>query len=235
MKKKNSKQTDSLPPYISSKRSILKTIANELKERIKNESIEAKMPVYKNKWQNDVMSINYDNILSEFIKTGIYEGISILSHNDIIKTQQVFYANVLLKLCEFFDKVMKNYPIAKYKNYFLIKVEYDFCDFLLKSYLWAGIIPRIKSDIDRTSKSNETKKRNEQKKREAVRKAYIQLTNIDNQKAKKALGNLSKNKMAEEVKRIVLDDFKTSISTDRIITYLDQENFKFYPWKKKNI
>ncbi len=175
MKKKNSKQTDSLPPYISSKRSILKTIANELKERIKNESIEAKMPVYKNKWQNDVMSINYDNILSEFIKTGIYEGISILSHNDIIKTQQVFYANVLLKLCEFFDKVMKNYPIAKDKNDFLIKVEYDFCDFLLKSYLWAGIIPRIKSDIDRTSKSNETKKRNEQKKREFKRKLYKKL------------------------------------------------------------
>jgi len=49
------------------------------------------------------------------------------------------------------------------------------------------------------------------------------------------LGNLSKNKMAKEVNKIVLDDFKTIISTDTIIRYLDQENFKFYPWKKKNI
>lgn len=236
MGKKNSKQTDPIPPYISCKRAILKTISNGLKERIKNESIEAKMPVFKNKWQNDVMNYDYDKILSDFIKTGIYEGISILSHNDIISGQQVHYANVLLKFCEFFDKVMKNYPIAKDKNDFLIKVEYDFYDFLLKSYLWAGIIPVIKSDIDRTNKSKETKKNLTEKTKKAIHDSYIKLLNRhDNPTAKKTLGNQSKNKMADMVRDLVINDYPgvTKISRQTVINYLDKDSFNYYPWKKK--
>lgn len=237
MGKKNSKQTDPIPPYISCKRAILKTISNGLKERIKNESIEAKMPVYKNKWQNDVINYDYDRILNDVIKTGIYEGMPTPSHTGIIKDdQQVYYANVLLKFCEFFDNVIKNYPIAKDKNDFLIKVEYDFYDFLLKTYLWAGIIPEIEANINRIIKSNETLKNQTEEKKKAIHNSYIKLVNRhDNPTAKKALSKLEKNKMADMVRDLVINDYPsvTKISRQTVIRYLDQDRFNYYPWKRK--
>lgn len=127
-------------------------------------------------------------------------------------------------------KALSNMRIKKEVEYELWNKEQDI---LLKSNRAMGYWTAKMESYKGVLKGNNTIKLQEQKKIEAVRKAYIKFINShDNSTVKNTLSKLSKNKMAEQVLKIAIEDVK-KLSVDTVIRYLDRQDFKYYPWKKK--
>ncbi|MFH1491245.1 MAG: hypothetical protein ABII06_20245 [Pseudomonadota bacterium] len=139
------KKNPSFEAWVSCKRAFLGTVSNGLKGLIERENLHDKLPQYKwqkseeqasRKWEKDFRM--YEEKFDEYLKTGIFMQTGAPDHLGIIKDHQKYFANVLLRYCDFIENIIKNHSSAKDKNDFLITVEYDLAHFWSEVYIWQG-------------------------------------------------------------------------------------------------